>query len=74
MSALDPNAEEIAAWKVPRDVMPFVGLIGTMKEEDSEVATLYTPVRVLGFTPREDYEKIINDEAPSRRQRGQGRH
>ena len=42
MASLDPSEEELNAWKVLADVLPWTGLKGSMTDEESEVYSLLT--------------------------------
>ena len=71
MASMDPTDEDLENWKTLEDLIPWVGLKGSMTEEGSEVKTLLTvlgaepdtQIRVIGSMTKEDYTAIINADA-----------
>ena len=71
MASMDPTDEDLENWKTIGDLIPWVGLKGSMTEDGSEVKTLLTvlgaepdtQIRVIGSMTKEDYTAVINADA-----------
>ena len=68
---MDPTDEDLDNWMTLEDLIPWVGLKGSMTEDGSEVQTLLnilgaepdTPIRVIGSMTKDDYMAVINADA-----------